>query len=78
MRTETFRDAQGKWRWRRRAGNNEVVATSGEGYDNKGHALAQAEAQFPDDEHLVLEEDEDEASRARADEPPGAAGPELP
>lgn len=31
-RFQIFRDAQGEYRWRLRAGNNQVIATSGEGY----------------------------------------------
>lgn len=32
MRFEIFRDSAGEWRWRLRARNGEVIATSGEGY----------------------------------------------
>ncbi len=32
---QIFKDAKGEFRWRLRAGNNEVIATSGEGYKAK-------------------------------------------
>lgn len=33
-----YKDAAGQWRWRLVAGNNQIVATSGEGYVNKADA----------------------------------------
>ena len=35
MKFQLFKDSAGEWRWRLRAANNEIVATSGEGYINK-------------------------------------------
>jgi uncharacterized protein YegP (UPF0339 family) len=32
---QVFKDAKGEYRWRMRAGNHEIIATSGEGYKNK-------------------------------------------
>jgi uncharacterized protein YegP (UPF0339 family) len=32
---QIFEDARGEYRWRMRAGNNEIIATSGEGYKKK-------------------------------------------
>ena len=32
---QVFKDAKGEFRWRLRAGNNEIIATSGEGYKAK-------------------------------------------
>jgi uncharacterized protein YegP (UPF0339 family) len=32
---QIFKDARGEFRWRLRAGNNEIIATSGEGYKAK-------------------------------------------
>ncbi len=32
---QIFKDAKGEFRWRLRAGNNEIIATSGEGYKAK-------------------------------------------
>ena len=29
---QVFMDKRGEWRWRLRADNNEIIATSGEGY----------------------------------------------
>lgn len=39
---ELYRDAKGEFRWRRRAANREIVADSGEGYDNLEFAHQQA------------------------------------
>jgi len=41
-RVELFRDQAGEWRWRRKAANNRIVASSGEGYGNYGDALERA------------------------------------
>lgn len=35
MRFELYKDAKGEYRWRLKAANGEIVATSGEGYKNK-------------------------------------------
>ena len=38
-----YKDVSGSWRWRLRAGNNRIIADSGEGYWNKQdclHAIA--------------------------------------
>jgi uncharacterized protein YegP (UPF0339 family) len=48
VRVSVYKDAAGEWRWRGIAGNNEVVATSGEGYTEHGHAVEMAERIFPD------------------------------
>lgn len=37
---EMYRDVNGQWRWRLQAGNNRIVATSGEGYVNKADCRA--------------------------------------
>jgi len=34
MYFEIYRDAAGEWRWRLKAANHEVMADSGEGYQN--------------------------------------------
>jgi uncharacterized protein len=39
MRYQMYRDAQGYWRWRLFAANNQNVANSGEGYTNKADCL---------------------------------------
>lgn len=36
---EIFKDAKGEWRWRLVASNGRIIAASGEGYKNRGHAL---------------------------------------
>lgn len=38
-RLEVFEDKAGEFRWRRKAGNGQVISTSGEGYRNKKDAL---------------------------------------
>ncbi len=35
MKFEIYKDAAGEWRWRLKAANGQIVATSGEGYHNK-------------------------------------------
>jgi len=35
MYYEMYKDSQGYWRWRLQAGNNRIIANSGEGYVNK-------------------------------------------
>lgn len=32
---QVFKDAKGEFRWRRRAGNHQIISTSGEGYTTK-------------------------------------------
>lgn len=39
MYYEVYKDANGEWRWRLRAANNQVIATSGEGYANRADCL---------------------------------------
>lgn len=34
MQIEFYEDVAGEWRWRARADNDEIVADSGEGYEN--------------------------------------------
>lgn len=50
-----YRDAAGEWRWRLAAGNGQLIAESGEGYQNKADCLhgidlvkASADAQVED------------------------------
>ena len=38
-RLEVFEDKAGEFRWRRKAGNSQVISTSGEGYPRKRDAL---------------------------------------
>jgi hypothetical protein len=38
-RFQIFKDTRGEFRWRLRAGNNEIIATSGEGYKAKADCL---------------------------------------
>ena len=46
-RSEVYQDSAGEWRWRVKAGNNEVIATSGEGYVNESHARKMVDTLFP-------------------------------
>lgn len=34
---ETIQDVAGEWRWRLRAANGQIIATSGEGYTSKSN-----------------------------------------
>lgn len=40
---EIYEDTAGMYRWRMKARNGAIVATSGEGYDNKFNAMRAAE-----------------------------------
>lgn len=44
---EIFQDRNLEWRWRRKAGNGKIVATSGEGYLHRIDCLAQVAELFP-------------------------------
>ena len=48
FRTEIYMDEGGEFRWRRKAKNGEIVATS-EGYKDKGNAIQSARENFPTD-----------------------------
>lgn len=37
-----YKDSRGEWRWTRKAGNNETISDSGEGYLHKEHAVEMA------------------------------------
>jgi len=39
MRFHVYKDRAGEWRWRLLAGNNRIIADSGEGYNNKQDCL---------------------------------------
>lgn len=41
-RIEVYKDAIGEYRWSAHAHNNQITATSGEGYINKNHAMKMA------------------------------------
>lgn len=43
MKFEVYADSGGKYRWRLRASNGQVVATSGESFASKANAKAAAE-----------------------------------
>lgn len=36
---EMYKDKKGQWRWRLRAANEKIIATSGEGYTSKQNCL---------------------------------------
>lgn len=46
-RVVVYEDASGEWRWKALAGNNKVIADSGEGYKKKKWAWRMAEFLFP-------------------------------
>ena len=39
MKFEVYQDTRNEYRWRFRAGNQKIIATSGEGYRNKQDCL---------------------------------------
>ena len=39
---EFYKDSSGKWRWRRVAGNGQIVGASSEGYVNRADCVANA------------------------------------
>ena len=43
-RCQIYRDRLGEWRWRWRAGNNRIVADSGEGYSSRDAAWRAADS----------------------------------
>lgn len=49
-RVVVYEDDHGEFRWRRLAGNNRIVASSGEGYGTRWYATESAASNFPDDE----------------------------
>jgi uncharacterized protein YegP (UPF0339 family) len=51
-----YQDDAGEWRWRRQAGNNEIISTSGEGYVDRDHAQVMAARLNPDAE-IVTQDD---------------------
>jgi len=55
-RVRVYPDAKGEWRWQALAGNNEIVATSGEGYVDRGWAEDAARRAFPGVSFVVDDE----------------------
>ena len=58
MRYEVYKDGRGEWRWRLRAANHEIIATSGEGYKNKADCLHGIELVKDSADAPVVEVDE--------------------
>jgi uncharacterized protein YegP (UPF0339 family) len=42
-----YRDKLGEWRWRALAGNRKIIATSGEGYNNRMYCHKVARSIYP-------------------------------
>lgn len=59
---EVYQDEAQEYRWRKRAGNGEIVADSGEGYETKDGALLAARRENPEDAIEVLATDSGEAA----------------
>lgn len=51
---EVYQDASGEWRWRCIAGNEKIVADSGEGYTREEDAVRAAKMVFGDLYELVI------------------------
>jgi uncharacterized protein YegP (UPF0339 family) len=47
MHVEQYKDEDDKWRWRTVAANGNIVADSGEGYENKQDCLDMVDELFP-------------------------------
>lgn len=45
--TELYEDKAGEYRWRRKAGNHEIIAVSGESFYSKASASRSAKRVFP-------------------------------
>ena len=54
-----YQDDADEWRWRRTAGNGEIIADSGEGYVDKARALEMARRVNPLVDELVVEGDDE-------------------
>lgn len=52
-----YLDSAAEWRWARRSENGAIVATSGEGYLHKQHALRMAAEVNVDAEVVVAEQE---------------------
>lgn len=57
MVIEVFKDKAGEWRWRKKAGNNEIVASSGEGYKGHQDAWQAAHKEAGPDDRIVQVDD---------------------
>ncbi len=57
-RIEIYMDEGGEWRWRMRAGNGAIVATSGEGFVRKSYAIESADEYIngPDEVDIELDD----------------------
>jgi len=51
-----FKGKDGEYRWRVTAGNNRIIAVSGEGFESKAHAEQMSAALFPEAEKEETEE----------------------
>ena len=54
-----YRDSKGKYRWRMRSGNGQMIATGGEGYTTKAGALGGIKAVQRDASAAEVVEDDD-------------------
>ena len=46
-RITVYKDKAGRWRWRRQAGNNRIVAASEQGFKTKFYARRDAKREVP-------------------------------
>lgn len=53
---QVFKGKDGEYRWRVTAGNNRIIAVSGEGFESKAHAEQMSAALFPEAEKEETEE----------------------
>ena len=59
-RTVVYQDKAGAWRWKRVAGNGEIIATSGEGYTRLADAERAASRAFMGPDEVELPSDDRE------------------
>ncbi|MFV0315440.1 MAG: hypothetical protein ACK5O2_00565 [Microthrixaceae bacterium] len=54
---QVYRDSEGRWRWRRRAGNYQVVAASEQGHRHRWYMIRKARRQNRGVEVVVIDGD---------------------
>ena len=54
-RITIYRDARGKWRWNRKAGNHRIVAASSQGYRSRWYCTRKAVKQTPAGVDYIVE-----------------------
>ena len=66
---EVYPDKSGEWRWRKKAGNGDVTADSGEGYESRAGAIAAARAEAGGKTYNLTDPDTGEVEGQRTEAP---------